>query len=1164
MKKVLSLFLAFVLLFAGLPTPLLPFGGALPVFAEVSPVDIVYGDFFDTSNLQLNGSSLIDVNGAIRFDSDGGSGESVFTKERVALDETRSFSAAFTFRNVSPATPVNLSEGGFTFTLQSAGNTMVTNTFHHETLVADGTTLVPSLSVAFVTKYVESSPTAKLYKLKNFAIASVADIPMSDLSLSGLPFTASSIAEFPPVRIERTVTTYFNGTYDEPPFMEDHLGYRAEDPTGEHRVWIGYDGGMLHVLCRNPNGEYSHSYGGMPPEELGLPSSLYAGFMGSIGNAGTTTTISNWSFKNDASLLKQAFVDAVHDLLDADMIQIESTTLETDLPIYGDYGSDIIWETSNPTVVTTGGAVTAPTLAQGDQTVDLTATITQGAVSRTTRTYRCTIPVPDDIIVAADFESLTEESILADNTAANQVVSNLYLPATGQSGRSNITWSSSNAVVADCQDEVGVITRPYSAEEQADDQLVTLTATIAKDNVTQTKSFNITVLALGMTAVDITSADATWLTALQLLNGNTGLNDVTGDLRLPTAGQYGSSISWASDNDAMVSTNGTVTRPSYTAGDATATLTATITKVIATDATPDTSTVTKTFPVTVRKLEQTDAEKILADKTWLTEAQLLNGNASLSQITQNLTLPTIAPKGSTITWAFSSSGVVGTNGTVTRPTYSQGDKAVTLTATITSGAMSDVKEFIATVLKLAETEAEKIFAAKTWLTDAQLLHAEDESLSQITKPLTLPSTAPNGSAISWATSNSVVVSSNGTVTRPSFTQGDQTVTLTATITSDSTSDAKAFAATVLKLPQTDAEKLEADEAWLTDARILNGNPFFQEIIGDLSLPTEAPNGSVLSWASDANTIVDAAGSVTRPSFTNGDAAVTLTAILSLNGLTVTKTYILTVKALAQTDMEAVQAALPWLTEYMTSINGNLAQVTLPLTLPTNGPNGVAIGWASGDPAVVGNTGQVTRPTFTVGDKTVVLTATLTRGPSAAMDTTFAVTVLKRDQSAWERVLADAAWLTESQILNGNASLANITQNLALPTSGPNGSTISWYSTDNSFWVTVEGVVKRPAYTVGGKRVTLTATIRSGVGTSERKTFLLTLTPLPITDAEIAYLDTQWLWRYPILNGNPTANAVTADLSFPAVGPNMASISWQSTAPSIIAADGRVQRPEHGQ
>ena len=251
-----------------------------------------------------------------------------------------------------------------------------------------------------------------------------------------------------------------------------------------------------------------------------------------------------------------------------------------------------------------------------------------------------------------------------------------------------------------------------------------------------------------------------------MLHGNASLIDVTTDLALPAAGQYGSSISWVSDNVSAVDTDGTVTRPTHTAGDATATLTATITKVITTDATPDTSTVTKTFPVTVRKLEQTDAEKVLADKTWLTEAQLLNGNASLSQITQNLTLPTIAPKGSTITWASSNSGVVGTNGTVTRPTYSQGDKTVTLAATITSGALSDGKEFTATVLKLAETDAEKIFAAKTWLTEAQLLHAEDESLSEITQPLTLPTTAPNGIAISWATSNTMVVSSNGTITRP--------------------------------------------------------------------------------------------------------------------------------------------------------------------------------------------------------------------------------------------------------------------------------------------------------------------------------------------------------------------------------------------------------------
>jgi hypothetical protein len=698
---------------------------------------------------------------------------------------------------------------------------MVTNSFQHE-IPADGGTLQPSLSVAFVTAYRESPATAKLYKLKNFAVASVADMPITDFSTAEfqnteLPVADQSIAELPPVLEEHMITAYLNGTYDDPlPLEGGFSGASADEFSGDHHVWIGYDGEILYVLYQDPFGGYSHSSCYMTPAELGLPSALFAGFMGSIGNTGGNTTISSWSFRNDTSLLDQAIVDADHASLIANMNNkkedeaVALYTVSSDLPMEGPYGSNITWTTSNPTVVTTGGAVTTPTLEQGDQTVDVTATITKGeAVPRTAGPYHCVVPVPDWVIVTADHAWLTESIILAENAAMDAVVSNLSLPATGFYG-SDIAWSSSNAIVANWSGNVGIITRPAYP---ASDQPVTLTAYFTRGSSSWEKSFDITVLALGMTAVDITSADASWLTASQLLNGNGSLGEVTGDLVLPTTGQYGSSISWASDNVSAVGTDGTVTRPTHTAGDAAATLTATISKVISADPTPDTSTVTKTFPVTVRKQEQTDAEKILADMTWLTEAQLLNGNASLSQVTQNLALPTFAPSGSTLV---------------------------------------------------------------------------------------------------WTTSNSEVVASNGTVTRPAYPQGDQTVTLTATLAVGSLSDTKAFTATVLKLAQTDTEKFEADQAWLTEARILNGNLSLQEIVGDLVLPAEAPNGSAISWSSNANTLVDAAGSVTRPTHTSGDAAATLSATISLNGLIVTKTFSLTVKALVQTDAEAVQAALLWL------------------------------------------------------------------------------------------------------------------------------------------------------------------------------------------------------------------------------------------------------------
>lgn len=53
---------------------------------------------------------------------------------------------------------------------------------------------------------------------------------------------------------------------------------------------------------------------------------------------------------------------------------------------------------------------------------------------------------------------------------------------------------------------------------------------------------------------------------------------------------------------------------------------------------------------------------------------------------------------------------------------------------------------------------------------------------KITSNLTLPVVAANGAMITWESSNPNVISANGTVNRPSYRQGDATVTLTATIT----------------------------------------------------------------------------------------------------------------------------------------------------------------------------------------------------------------------------------------------------------------------------------------------------------------------------------------------------------------------------------------------
>lgn len=159
--------------------------------------------------------------------------------------------------------------------------------------------------------------------------------------------------------------------------------------------------------------------------------------------------------------------------------------------------------------------------------------------------------------------------------------------------------------------------------------------------------------------------------------------------------------------------------------------------------------------------------------------------------------------------------------------------------------------------------------------------------------------------------------------------------------------------------------------------------------------------------------------------------------------------------------------------------------------------------------------------------------------------------------------AESAWLTDAQILNGNSALDNITTDLALPTLGENGSNITWYSECPNV-VSAERKVTRSSFTVGSKTVTITAIITMGSDTFARKTFVLTVKPLDITDREVVFLDEQWLYRYNILDLNPSANSVTRNLSKPVSGPNNSSIIWESDTPSVISNDGTVTRPEHGE
>ncbi|NHC14173.1 immunoglobulin-like domain-containing protein [Motilibacter deserti] len=155
----------------------------------------------------------------------------------------------------------------------------------------------------------------------------------------------------------------------------------------------------------------------------------------------------------------------------------------------------------------------------------------------------------------------------------------------------------------------------------------------------------------------------------------------------------------------------------------------------------------------------------------------------------DLTLPTSGANGSTISWSTSNAGVITSEGRVTRPAVGAGSVRAVLTATITSGGVSDTKEFEVRVL--AEfSDAEK---AKR---DAEALFVNNAD--DVRGNLTLPTSGKYGSTISWSSESPGVVSTSGVVNRPAAR--DEEVTLTATITNGAATVAKRVPALVRKRP----------------------------------------------------------------------------------------------------------------------------------------------------------------------------------------------------------------------------------------------------------------------------------------------------------------------------------------------------------------------------
>lgn len=480
---------------------------------------------------------------------------------------------------------------------------------------------------------------------------------------------------------------------------------------------------------------------------------------------------------------------------------------------------------------------------------------------------------------------------------------------------------------------------------------------------------------------------------------------------------------------------------------------------------------------------RTDEHRVAADLAKLTVTY--GGTDTKDSVTRALALPLVGAQGSTITWSSSQPSVISHDGlTVNRPAAGQADATVTLTATVTYGSVSKTRTF--TVVVKAQTgDAQRVAADKAAL---GITFRTGDTASSVTGPLTLPVAGANGSVITWYSSNTSVISNDGkTVNRPAAGAGDATVTLTATIRYGAITDTKSFTVTV-KQALTDAQRVEADKTNL--AITLGGTDTAGSVTRPMTLPVTGANGSAITWYSSNTAVISNDGkSVIRPAAGSGDATVVLTAVISYGSVSDVKTFTLVVKQ-QLTDAQKVAADKEALAVGYTA-GDSAASVTKALTLAATAPNGSAVTWFSSNPSVISNDGKtVVRPAAGQGDINVVLTATLASGGYADVKS-FTLTV-KQQLTDAQAVAADKADLAVAFATGDSAS--QVTKNVTLPTTGPNGTSIIWISSNTSI-VSNTGVVTRPAAGSAEASVVLTAIITKG-GYADTKATVVTVKPLP--------------------------------------------------------------------
>ncbi|ACL75899.1 immunoglobulin-like domain-containing protein [Ruminiclostridium cellulolyticum] len=523
----------------------------------------------------------------------------------------------------------------------------------------------------------------------------------------------------------------------------------------------------------------------------------------------------------------------------------------------------------------------------------------------TISTKRLDGTIKDTDITVLDKYRLTEVDILGANLSAGNVTEDLNLMTAGENG-STISWSSDRLDIISSE---GKVTRPPYSGANAE---VVLTATITCGTSTEIKSFTVTVIEQDeVVDYDAASVEAD-IAVLELTfaEGDSSAS-VTQPLgQLPAFGANGTTITWTSNNTGILSNDGQIlNRSSCGDSDVLLTLTATVKKGGISGA--------KAFPLLIKKLEQTDEQAVAEDADAIDISAILNGNTDSQSITGDLILPTAGERGSAITWSSNNPTVISNEGKVTRPTYNTGNTNVTLTATITKGGISAERVYVFTVIRNEQTDEQAVAEDADAIDISTILNGNTD-LQSITGNLILPTAGERGSAITWSSNNPAIISNDGRVTRPAFSTGNITVTLTSTIAKGKVSIERKFSFTIVKNDQTDEEAVEAYSRMINDRHLLSGNESLLKVVENLTLPTKGAFDTTIFWSSSDSSVISNTGVVTRPAYELQDTCVTLTATISKGTASKTKAFKITVIKMPDTTAPVVVTTNPQDNKYVST------------------------------------------------------------------------------------------------------------------------------------------------------------------------------------------------------------------------------------------------------